>query len=615
MRSEVAILAIAAVASALPQPPPPPPPAPKANEYDYVIVGGGLSGLVAATRLSEDSKKTVVVLEYGPIVRTNITQIPYYGTQLNLAGMHPITSNPEPYHNGRSYAVRAGAIAGGGSQVNGMQWDLASAADYDEWEALSNPGWGWDGLQPYYTKAATFEPPPPAIQAKYNYSYDVSAYGSNSPARASFPHFQYPDLYNFKDAMDELDIPFVKEHALGNAVGQYWTPASKNEATQTRSSSLYNYYDRVSGRSNLKLLPMHQATEIIFKQEPKEQKATGVKVLDRSTNQTIEFKAKKELILAAGAVLTPHLLQLSGIGPKSVLDAAGIKTKLDFPAVGSNFQDHPTAYLNWNLTNTFPRPTELTTNATFFAEAYRLYHEKKTGPLTKAQANFVGFLSLEMVTSEASALIAAAEVESTDHLPAIYKSNPQLLAGYKAQRDLLLKDIAAGSVAVLEFPVSGGGFQPNAMQKPLSRGTVHLNATNPQGYPNVTHYSMGSAFDRASIFEYVEFSRKLFASEAMSSLNPAEVTPGPQYTTEEAVLERLISAGSLTPTFSHPSGSCPMMPKELGGVVDAELRVYGTKNLSIIDASILPVIPAAHLQASMYAVAEKASDIIKARKP
>lgn len=418
-------------------------------------------------------------------------------------------------------------------------------------------------------------------------------------------------LVPFKDAFTELELPFVKEPAAGSAVGHFWSPSSINGKTATRTSSLYAYYDRVSHRKNLQFLAKHQVTEITFN---KKLAATGVKALNRDTNKQVTFDASKEVILAAGAIFTPQILQLSGIGPKSVLTAAGVKTKLDMPAVGSNFQDHPAVYLSWNISSQFPNPSSLLANATFFEEARKLYLDDLTGPLTKAQSSYVGFLSLESITENANALLADAEATSTsDFLPEIYSKDKRLVAGFKAQRDVLVKSIRAGEVAVLEVPISGGGLIPNAMQKPLSRGTVHLNATNPTGVPVVLHNSLAHPFDRATIFESLLFTRRLVNSKSVASLKPVEVTPGAQYTEQDETIERLITSGALTPTFSHPSCSCPMMPQNLGGVVDSELLVYGTQKLSIVDASILPVIPAAHLQATMYSVAEKAADIIKAR--
>jgi choline dehydrogenase-like flavoprotein len=416
---------------------------------------------------------------------------------------------------------------------------------------------------------------------------------------------------HFKDAFTELDLPFVEEPAAGNAVGHFWCPSSINAKTMTRTSSLYAYYDRVSDRKNLRLLTKHQVTEIIF---DKNLAATGVKVLNRDNDHQVTFKASKEVILAAGAIFTPQILQLSGIGPKSVLSAAGVKTKLDLPAVGSNFQDHPVAYLSWNVTGSFPNSGSLLANATFFEEARELYAEELTGPLTKAQASYIGFLSLELISNNSEAILSSAEATSpSDFLPEVYSTDKSLLAGFEAQRAILIKSIRAGDVAVLELPVSGGGLIPNAMQKPLSRGTVHLNATHPTGVPVVLHNALAHPFDRATIFEALQFTRRLVGSDSVSPLAPVELTPGAQYTERDETIARLVTGGGLSPTFSHPSCSCPMMPRELGGVVDSELMVYGTKRLSIVDASILPVIPAAHLQATMYSVAEKAADIIKAR--
>ncbi|KIX05367.1 uncharacterized protein Z518_06239 [Rhinocladiella mackenziei CBS 650.93] len=592
-----------------------------ATSYDYIIVGGGLTGLVAANRLSENAQGKAL-----PCLSKicNTTLWPVNAASLNTADMFNITSGPEPALGNRTYSVRAGSVPGGGSTVNGMELDRASAADYDSWELLGNPGWGWKGLLPYFKKASSemdtrthFTQPPADIQAQYNYTWDESAYG-NGPLQASFPDFQYPDNYPFFDAFAELDIPFVREHAAGNAVGYYWTPASLDPKKKTRSSSLNAYYDPVSSRPKLRMLVEHQVTEILFNGNKLE--AAGVKAIDRTTGKEVRFKANKEVILAAGAVHTPQILQLSGIGPKNVLQAAGIKVKLDFPAVGSNFQDHPVAYLNWNVTNSFPYPGILTVNATFYAEALALYLNNLTGPFTKAQASSTGFLSLEMITDEASSLLEDLSAQdATSYLPSVYSSNQQLLAGFQAQRKILVDQLGAGSIAVLELPFSGAGSMPNALQKPLSRGTVYLNATNPKGEPVVTHHAFENPFDKSQLYAMVQFTRKLMSADALASLSPVETLPGPQYQTPDEIFNVLASSRSsfgppaLGPTFAHPSSSCPMMPRKYGGVVGPDLLVYGTKKLSIIDSSILPIIPAAHLQASLYAVGEKAADLIKGR--
>lgn len=272
------------------------------------------------------------------------------------------------------------------------------------------------------------------------------------------------------------------------------------------------------------------------------------------------------------------------------------------------------------VTPTFPSPGILFVNETFNEEAITLYETNLTGPYTKAQVNSAGFLSLDMITDQTKTLLASlAQQEPTQYLPPIYKANWSLLAGYLAQKSILIAQIGNGSVAVQELPFSGGGSIPNAIEKPLSRGTVYLNASNPHGEPIVTNYAFLNPFDKQQLFAMVEFTRKLMNTSALAYLNPVETTPGPQATTPDEVFDALLDGlspfgtAALNPTFAHPSCSCPMMPQAIGGVVSPQLLVYGTVKLSIVDCSIIPIIPAAHLQASVYAVAEKAADLIKAR--
>ena len=291
--------------------------------------------------------------------------------------MFNITSAPEPGMGGKTYSVLAGSVPGGGSTVNGMELDRASAADYDSWEQLGNPGWGWSGLFPYFKKANIISPahwtsadrifrvptsrrqPLPSKPSTTTHgtplrmgtghcrpvtqSSSILTTVSENNTHVNKSTLTHPDP--FFTAFEECSVPFIREHALGNAVGVFWTPASEDPKKKTRSSSLNAYYDPVSYRSNLKMLTEYRVTQVLF---DRSLTAQGVEAIDRTTGKVYQFKANKEVILAAGGVHTPQVLQLSGIGPKDVLKAAGVPVKLNFPAVGSNFQDHPTAYLNWN---------------------------------------------------------------------------------------------------------------------------------------------------------------------------------------------------------------------------------------------------------------------------
>lgn len=280
------------------------------------------------------------MIEYGPVDRSNKTLVPFYATSTNGADMFNVSSAPEPYLANATFALMAGSVAGGGSTVNGMVCARASAGDYDSWEQLGNPGWGWDGLLPYFKKATTLDAPSAEVAAKLNYTWDESYYG-DGPLHAGFPDFQYSDMYTFFDGFTELGVPFQKEQGAGNNTGIVWSPSALDTKTMTRSSSLTAYYDTAADRTNLNLLAERQVTEIIFSGLT----AKGVKFLNRADGSTSSVYAKKEVILAAGAIHTPQLLQLSGIGPKAVLKSAGIKTRLDLASVGSNYQDHPVAYM------------------------------------------------------------------------------------------------------------------------------------------------------------------------------------------------------------------------------------------------------------------------------
>lgn len=368
--------------------------------------------------------------------------------------------------------------------VIGMTLSRASAGDYDSWEQLGNPGWGWDGLFPYFKKSADLVPPSPEVVKQFNYTFDLSAYGSDSPLKGTFPSWQAPDNYAMFDSFNELGIPFLEEHAKGNNHGQAWYPSSIDPKTQTRCSSLTAYYQQVSQRPNLKLLSEHQVTELLF--EDNSLTVSGVKATDRKAKKDVTFSAKKEVILAAGTFHTPHILQLSGIGPKSTVEAAGIKSKLDLPAVGSNFQDHPVAYLNWSLQNTFPPQDIVSKNKTFADEALEEYKTNLTGPYTHAQTTSITFMTLSMILDDVEGFLSkVTKQDPAAFLPDIYK-NEELLAGFKAQREVLLKQIGEGSVAVFEFPFGGQGYVPNALEKPLSRGTIRLNPKDPHGAPIIT---------------------------------------------------------------------------------------------------------------------------------
>ncbi|KAJ4338987.1 hypothetical protein N0V95_007907 [Ascochyta clinopodiicola] len=584
--------------------------------YDYIVVGGGLTGLTVANRLSEDSSRTVLVIENGYIVDDVSTQVPSSANSLNTGLMYDITSAPNANIGGQTKPVWVGNVVGGGSVVNGMAFDRASAADYDAWERLGNRGWNWNSLLPYFKKSTTFTPPSAANVKAWGTTYDASYYGTNGPIQASFPNFEYPDISTIWAAYKAQGVPLPKEHASGNAVGAYWVPTALQPETQTRSDAKNGYYDPIKSRSNLILATGKTVNEVLFDNSLLTgYKAKGVQYVSRSDKSVKQVYAKVEVIMAAGSVFTPQLLQLSGLGPKAVLSAAGVRVKKDMPAVGANMQDHPNANLQFDLKNLAPVNPLSGLDPAANASAWAQYEANRTGPITQAHGSSLAFLSLQTITDKYQSIVSSINSQNArSYLPSVY-ADSKLLAGFTKQREIIADLHSRSDAAAAEFPMVAFGLAIGALQRPLSRGTITLNPSNKYGVPIVQWNALHNPIDRQIIVEMVRWLRQHWARAELKKFQPVELVPGSGdgAQTDDEIVDALVQTKALEASFAHMSGSCAMMPEAYGGVVGSDLLVYGVRQLSIVDGSIIPLVPATHLQATMYAVAEKAADIIKAR--
>ncbi|KAH7067876.1 choline dehydrogenase [Paraphoma chrysanthemicola] len=583
------------------------------KSYDYIVVGGGLSGLVVANRLTEDMQVSVLVVENGAIDDRAPTRVPYYAN-INVDNYYSITSAPEPFMQNKTWMVHVGNVVGGGTVINGMQWDRGSDADYDAWEQLGSRGWGYKGLSKYFKKSTHFDGPSEEVQKHYNITYDAGAYGTG-PVKVSIPSYQYEDYTSIMGSfVMRKDIPHSTE-GFARPIGTFWTPNSIDNSTKERCHARKAYYDPVQNRPNLHLLTQTHVEQITFR-ESKKLVASGVQLKSTSGSSTAIAFATQEVILAAGGVFTPHLLMLSGIGPSDVLSAARIAIKKDLPAVGSNFQDHQALYMRFKLSNqSIPNPDMLVTtpDPAFNATAAEMYTANRTGPWTFGRGNAALFLAFKDFSSRYKSITALiSKQDATAYLPARYAKNKALLKGFLAQRKILIEHYLSDDAATGEFPIQPWGRATTAIQKPLSRGTLTLNSTDPTANPILVRNAFQNPVDKMVLGELVRWNREHWTrAPLLRRYTPVETVPGAQYQTDDQIFDASIKAAALDPTYAHSSGGCALMPEDLGGCVDADLKVYDVERLRIVDASIIPLIPAAHLQATMYAVAEKAADIIK----
>ena len=425
--------------------------------------------------------------------------------------------------------------------------------------------------------------------------------------QATIASFQYPDYkVMFAAWKNEAGIPLPKE-GFSRPLGAFWAANTIDNVTAERSSAKSAYYDPIMRRPNLKLLVGTHVDEMLFDESNGSLEATGVKLTSRDNSSTACAFASREVILAAGSIFTPQLLLRSGIGPSEELREADIAVKVHLPGVGSNLQEHVPAYMMYNLSNlAFPNYDSLATNVSFNASAAEEYAKYRTGPWTVSRGNALAFLALKQFSTRTEELVAELEgQEAKDFLPSRYGKSAALYAGYIRQRDILLKQfrgLSGYEAAAGELPIQPNNRATAVLQKPLSRGVVRLNATDPHGYPVVEYHSLQNPVDGAVLCELIRWNRKHWMSPTLARYSPVEKVPGAEHVDDDGILEALVQKDAIKAGFAHPSGSCAMMPRAFGGCVSDQLLVYGVQRLSIVDASLLPMIPATHLQTTMYAV-------------
>ncbi|KAL5333114.1 hypothetical protein BJX70DRAFT_392427 [Aspergillus crustosus] len=530
------------------------------SSYDYVIVGGGVSGLTVATRLSEIPKHSILVTEAGDFDQNeDFVVIPgLTGTAIGTKYDWNLIYASNPNAANRALLIPQEKAVGGSSLLNWMVFDRGSSADYDHWRALGNHGWGWKDLLPFFTKSETFTPPIDEIVTEWNVTHIASVHGSSGPIGSSYAPWIWPSTKHFIDALIGLGIRIPEDAASGDAV-----------VTMTRSDARRGYWEAASNRPGLALLTGRRATRLITKQTPHGPKVIGIEFVSSKCQSPKVVKVGKEAILAAGALHTPQLLQLSGIGDPAILSSLNISTVAEVPGVGRNLQDHIYVPVVFNFD--FPLTSaNLTSNATFAAESLKLYHTHKTGPYADATGDLLTILSTNTFTAQTADLHKlASNQDPTKYLDTDTPATVQ--HHYAAQHKLLTEGLLATNQAQIEILWADGTFVTDPLAPPLADAAF---LRNPVDTPE------------------------------LAAFNSVELVPGADVSSDEEL--EVFIRGAAEPLF-HPAGTCSVGAVENGGVVDTRFRVHGVRGLRVVDASVFPMLPATHIQSSVYAVAEMVS--------
>ena len=527
------------------------------REFDYVIVGAGSSGCVLANRLSADGRNKVLLLEAGPKDNYLWIHIPigYGKTMFHKAYNWGFYTDEEPNMAGRKIYWPRGRGLGGSSSINGLIFIRGQRQDYDTWAQLGNKGWDWQSVLPYFKRS------------EHNSRGASGAHGADGPLWAS----DIPEKNELMEAIirgaEELGVKRTDDFNSGDQDGVgYFQLFTRNG---WRNSSAVAYLKPVRSRENLVVETDAHATRIVMTGR----RATGI--CYRQHGRLHEARARREVILAAGALQSPQLLQLSGIGPGDLLRRHGIDVIHELPGVGRNLQDH----LQFRLMYKVAKP--ITTND----DLRTLMGRARIG--LKWLLNGGGPLGIGI--NQGGLFTRILPGSRTPDIQFHFATLSADLAGAKPH------------------PWSGCTFSVCQL-RPESRGSVEIRSSDPFAAPAMKPNYLSSETDRICAVEAIKYARRLAATEAMRPYLVEEYRPGASVRTDDEILGFARENGA---TIFHPSGTCKMGADALA-VTDQRLRVHGIGGLRVVDCSIMPTLVSGNTHAPAVMIAEKASDMILA---
>lgn len=531
------------------------------QEYDYIIVGAGSAGCVLANRLSEDPDVRVLVLEAGPKDRSLYIHMP-------AALSYPLAddkfnwfyqSEPEPFMDGRSIYCPRGRVLGGSSSINGMAYVRGHARDYDRWGQYGLPGWSYAHCLPYFRRAQTHELGPDDYR------------GGEGPLHVSAGKMTNPLFQAWIEAGRQAGYPITKDMN-----GYQQEGIGRMDMTTYRGrrwSAAMAYLYPAMERPNLSVQSGTLVLRVVFEGR----RAIGVEIARGGRSEVL--RAEREVIISGGAINSPQLLQLSGVGPANLLRQVGVQVVQDLPGVGENLQDHMEVYVQHACTQpvsvySATRPW----NKPWIGLQWLLF---KKGPGATSHFEAGGFIR------------SRAGIE---HPNLQYHFLP-IAVNYDGSN-----------------PVKGHGFQAHVgPMRPTSRGYVRIRSKDPRQAPAILFNYMGTENDRQEMRDAIHLTREIFSQKAFDPYRGPELAPGPEVRSD-AEIDAFVRQKA--ESAYHPCSSCRMGPEsDPMAVVDAAARVHGLESLRVVDASIMPDIVSGNLNAPTIMMAEKLADTIRGREP
>jgi choline dehydrogenase len=530
---------------------------PTIGDFDYVIVGAGSAGCVLANRLSADPNVRVLLLEAGGKDNNIWIKVPL--GLIYLIG-NPRTdwcyqTEPEPTCNGRRIPVPRGRMLGGSSSINGMVYVRGQPRDYDVWRQLGNAGWAWDDVLPYFKKSEDF-----ALGQD-------DLHGRDGELRVEDVRVRWEILDAFRDAAEQVGIPKTSDYNAGNYEGSAYFHVTQRRGV--RWSTATAFLKPAAQRPNLRVLTDAQVKRVCLDGK----RATGVEFWQGKT--LVMASARQEVIVSAGAIGSPQVLQVSGIGPAGLLRQHGIDLRHELAGVGENLQDHCQPRQLFRVRNT-KTLNEIANSKLRSALMGLEYFLMRTGPLSVGPATMTAFT----------------RSDPTQDTP-----------------NIQYHVMAATYPKLGEPPSPFPGFTASACNlRPTSRGYVRVSSADARSHPAIRYNYLATPEDQRVAIDSIRLTRRIVNAPALAKFAPEEFMPGGGANRDD---ELLAAARETVGTVYHPVGTCKM-GQDVMAVVDERLRVRGIAGLRVIDASIMPNLVSGNTNAPTIMIAEKGADMIKA---